>query len=271
MTPDLSYYDRIVLNSSAGKDSQAMIDFIVELAREQGVMDRLVVVHCDLGRVEWKGTRELAEEQAKHYGLRFEVVSRPLGDLLDQVEERKMWPSSKMRYCTSDHKRAQVYKVLTRLTEEVRAVWTEGKLSPLPPVRILNCLGIRAQESPARAKKSPLGLDKMASNGKREVTTWYPIFDWTKDQVWARIKQSGVRHHRAYDLGMPRLSCVFCVMASKDALLLSAMHNPALLDTYVALEQKIGHEFKHHLPIAGIKQALANGERPKAVIKEWCM
>ena len=88
-TPDLSSYDRILVNSSAGKDSQAMLDYLVELADSQGVSrDRIVVVHCDLGRVEWQGTLELAREQAEHYGLRFEVVQRDLGDLLTQVEQR---------------------------------------------------------------------------------------------------------------------------------------------------------------------------------------
>ena len=59
---ELTRYDWIIINSSAGKDSQAMLDFVVEQAKLQGVeLSHLVVVHCDLGRVEWKGTKELAE------------------------------------------------------------------------------------------------------------------------------------------------------------------------------------------------------------------
>jgi len=50
---------------------------VVALAKEAGVMDRLVAVHCDLGRVEWQGTRELAEAQTKHRGIRFEVAAKP--------------------------------------------------------------------------------------------------------------------------------------------------------------------------------------------------
>ena len=60
-TPDLSSYDWILVNSSAGKDSQAMLDYMVEQCDAQGVSrDRIVVVHCDLGRVEWAGTAALA-------------------------------------------------------------------------------------------------------------------------------------------------------------------------------------------------------------------
>jgi 3'-phosphoadenosine 5'-phosphosulfate sulfotransferase (PAPS reductase)/FAD synthetase len=263
---DLRSYDKIVVNSSAGKDSQALLTLMVEVCRRLGIESRLVVVHCDLGRVEWAGTAELAEEQAKHYGLRFVKVSRPQGDLLDHVRQRKMWPSSEARYCTSDHKRGQVHKVLTQLADEVRAQRGKGYQA-----RILNCMGIRADESPARAQKVPFQEDAMASNGRRRVDTLFPIFRWTTTQVWACIKASGVPYHRAYDLGMPRLSCCFCVLASRDALLLAGHHNRALLDQYVEVEAEIGHTFKKSLPIYTIKQAVEAGEQPSGKIGGWCM
>lgn len=275
-SPDLASYDVVLVSSSAGKDSQAMLDRVHELATAAGVADRVVVVHCDLGRVEWADTAELAEEQAKHYGFRFVKVSRPQGDLLRQVEERGKWPSSTQRYCTSDHKRGQVHRVITALCAEVRARAGSDK----KVVRVLNAMGLRAEESPGRAKRidallsagSDFSRDARASNGRRVVDLWLPIHSWTVGQVWARIRASGVRHHRAYDLGMPRLSCAFCIFASKDALLLSGLHNRALLDEYVAVEQRIHHDFKHHLPIVQIRDALDRGERadPKK-IQSWCM
>ena len=89
MIPDLRAYHWLVANSSGGKDSQAMLDYVVELADAADVpRGRLVVAHADLGRVEWPGTRELAEEQARHYGLEFVAVSRPQGDLLEHIAQR---------------------------------------------------------------------------------------------------------------------------------------------------------------------------------------
>lgn len=110
--PDLTSYDIILVNTSAGKDSQVMLDVVVNLATAQGVRERLVAVHCDLGRVEWQGTAALAKRQADHYGIRFEIVKRNKGDLLTHIEERGMFPSNTARYCTSDHKRAQACRVL---------------------------------------------------------------------------------------------------------------------------------------------------------------
>jgi 3'-phosphoadenosine 5'-phosphosulfate sulfotransferase (PAPS reductase)/FAD synthetase len=283
--PDLDAYDVVLINSSAGKDSQAMLTYLIELADRQGVpRARLVVVYASLGRVVWPGTLQLAQDQAAAYGVRFVSVARA-EDLLDQVETRRAtldakaetltaeaqalraagwerlgqiaeqdaeratgtpaWPSSAARYCTSDQKTAQVAKLMTRMADEHRAAGNAG------PLRILNCLGIRAAESPDRAKKVPFGPDS-ASNGRREVTRWLPIFGWSTEQVWDTIHRSGLPWHPAYDAGMPRLSCVFCVMAGRRELVLAATLNPGLARAYVQTEEKVGHTFKNGLSMAEV-------------------
>lgn len=256
---DLKSYEWIVINSSAGKDSQAMLTDMVRRCDAAGVeRAKMVVAHADLGDMEWKSTKDLAETQAKFYGLRFEAVARPQGDLLTQIEQRGMWPSSSCRYCTSDHKRGQVSKIITKLSKETK----KDRPGMIGPVRILNCLGIRAQESPARAKKIPFQTNERLT-GKaiaKYVDEYYPIFDWTVGQVWETIKNSGVQHHYAYDLGMPRLSCIFCVFAPKAALITAGKHNPEMLDRYVQVEKKIGHTFRHKFSIKEVQDAIAQGE-----------
>ena len=122
--------DWVVVSSSGGKDSQAMLSYVVRRARALGMLHKVVVVHADLGRVEWAGTRELAELQARLAGVpRFEVVQAKGADLLDRVEIRygklrakaeeearergedpstakvaPAWPSSSARWCTPDAK-----------------------------------------------------------------------------------------------------------------------------------------------------------------------
>jgi 3'-phosphoadenosine 5'-phosphosulfate sulfotransferase (PAPS reductase)/FAD synthetase len=262
--PSLRDYDWTVVNSSAGKDSQAMLDVVAEKAKAHGVLGRLVVVHADLGRVEWKGTRELAERQARHYGVRFEVVRRRQNDLLDHVLARGRWPSPAQRCCTSDHKRGPVTTLFTRLAEETR------RRQPGAVVKLLNCMGLRAEESPARAKLVPLQLDERASNSKRTVVRWLPIHDWTTEQVWARIKAAGLESHPAYGLGMPRLSCVFCIFAPKAALLLAGKHNRELLAEFVGLESRINHRFKPDLALADVQKDLQAGAVPGPVTT-WAM
>lgn len=252
VTPDLTDYDILLFNSSGGKDSQTAMRVLARMAAAAGVTHRVVVVHADLGpRVEWPGTRELVVTQADHYGFPVVFCRRDLGDILDEAEhQRKKWPgmTKNTRWCTADHKTAQVYKVMTRLVREHRARQT----GPLRQVRILDVLGIRAEESTDRSNEVPFRFEDRASNGRRHVDRWYPIFRWTKPEVWADIRESGVPYHRAYDLGMERFSCMFCIYASRDALTLAAQHNPEAADEYVRVELTTGHTFKQDLSMATV-------------------
>jgi 3'-phosphoadenosine 5'-phosphosulfate sulfotransferase (PAPS reductase)/FAD synthetase len=189
--------------------------------------------------------------------------------LLDHVVERAAslkakgkdapaWYSSSARYCTSDHKRAQIWRLFTRLANETRAA--RGKSHQ---ARILDCVGMRGEESPARAKKPAFKFHKAASNGRRHVDQWLPIHAWTVGEVWEEIARSGLRHHEAYDLGMGRLSCAFCIFATKNDLLIAGKHNPELLAQYVAVEDEVGTTFKTDLSLAEIQAELAAGAEPQ--------
>lgn len=260
-TPDLASYDLVLVNSSGGKDSQASLDVTVEAADRAGVRDRLVVVHADLGRVEWPGTRELAEEHARHYGLHFEVVAhRRWPDLLARIESRGRWPSATTRFCTSEFKTGQVRRVMTRLVAEMALD---------RPARILNVLGLRAEESPARARKLAFEPEPAASTKTtRHVFRWLPIHLWSAAAVWERIETAGTRSHPAYAAGMPRLSCSFCVLASRSALVLAAQLRPDLAAEYVAAEARMGHRFHNDFSIAEIVDEARESTTP-VVVESW--
>ena len=87
---NLHDYDVILVNTSAGKDSIVMLWDIVGKAKSQHFpLTKIVCIHADLGRAEWQGTRNLAQEQADKFGLRFEVVqgtnAEPTRDLIDLI------------------------------------------------------------------------------------------------------------------------------------------------------------------------------------------
>ncbi|MFJ9416642.1 phosphoadenosine phosphosulfate reductase family protein [Streptomyces sp. NPDC101227] len=261
--------DWILLNSSGGKDSQAMASHVCDLAAKLGLFHRVVIVHADLGDIEWENTRKLAEDQARRLGVRFEVVKAEGGDLLARTVARffklkakaekeardegrdpatakvaPAWPSSSARWCTSDLKRGPIRKLMTRLVAEL------GDLGR--PARILNCMGQRAAESAPRAKLPAVEIDRPASNGKRHVTTWRPIHGWTDAAVWKEIARSGLPYHEAYDWGMSRLSCSFCVLGCEADVVLAARVRPKKAAEYVAVEKKVGADFKHGLSMAQI-------------------
>lgn len=266
---DLHHYDAVEISSSAGKDSVAMLAHVVGLADTQNYpRDQIHVVHSDLGRVEWVGTKDLAAKQAAHYDLDFRVVTRPQGDLLDHIRKLGIFPTPTRRYCTSDHKRAQIHKALTKIAREIAATdpntfrrHGSDRREGTRAVRILTCIGFRAEESPGRAKAEVFSVDKRAT-GKglvKQVDIWLPIHNWTLDRVWDVIRAEGLPYHYAYDLGMPRLSCVFCIFAPKKALLVAGANNRELLDEYVELESEINHTFKHGFALKEIQEELNAG------------
>lgn len=265
--PDLAAYDIVLVNSSAGKDSQASLDVVVEHAREAGVLDRVVVVHADLGDAEWDGVPELAAEHAAHYGLRFELARRTASDghtetILERVAVRGMWPDAARRWCTSDHKRGPIRKIMTALVAELR----DSATIVDRPVRILNVMGLRAAESTARARRIPYAANQSASNGKRHVDEWYPIHHYTVADVWARITAAGTRPHPAYAAGMSRLSCRFCVLSSRADLVCSARLNPELADRYAVVEAAVGHTFRADLSMADIIAEARHGSAQLALL-----
>lgn len=131
-------------------------------------------------------------------------------------------------------------------------------------------MGLRAQESPARAKKRIFEFDQSASNSRRSVYNYLPIFNWRTEQVWERIKESGVEHHKAYDLGMPRLSCVFCIFAPEAALITAGIHNAELLDQYIAVEDRIEHLFRKDFSLRKVRDAISAGTAV-GTIESWSM
>lgn len=262
--PNLKDYDWIIINSSGGKDSLAAIWEVCNQAHAVNFpWDRIVISHQDLGRMEWPGTTDLVYEQAALFDLSVYVTRRRDNEgnkesLLDYARRRGKWPSSQQRWCTSDFKRGPGSRVVTELCP--------GREKN----RVLHVFGFRAEESPARSKKVAYERNKRLSTKNRIVDDWLPIHDWSTKDVWTAIKGNNLPYHKAYDLGMPRLSCVFCIMSPFDALVVAAQANPDLLDEYIAVEQEIGHDFQHGKPLSKVKEALLQGYTPKQ-ISNWVM
>ncbi len=213
------------VNHSAGKDSQAMLLSV----RACGVPDaQIVIVHADLGEVEWAGN--IDHINANSFGLPL-IIAKARRGFLQMVEERGMFPSPSMRQCTSDLKRGPIERELRRYL----------KANPQYNKLLVNCMGMRAQESTARAKKTPFTFNIKNSKAGRGWYDYLPIHNWSEEEVFGYIGQMGQSPHWAYSKGMSRLSCCFCIMANTSDLTISAQQNPELYRRYVDLEKRIGH------------------------------
>ena len=76
-----------------------------------------------------------------------------------------MWPSNTARYCTSDHKRDQVGKLITKRLNRHIAATTATRT----PARVLNCMGAYVPMNRPRAqRKQSLSV----TSAQRMVSAW---------------------------------------------------------------------------------------------------
>ncbi|WP_327411349.1 phosphoadenosine phosphosulfate reductase family protein (plasmid) [Streptomyces sp. NBC_01281] len=238
--------DLIVIQTSAGKDSIVAMHRAVKSAAAAGCLHKLRVMHCDLGEAEWPGVQDLARRQAERYGIPFTVVTSA-GGFLQMVEDRQQWPDAKRRLCTSKLKRDPTGPAIT--------AWV-AELGLDRQAIVLNIMGVRAAESPARALKARLALDTRTTSANRLVLTWNIIHELSELQVWQEIAANNLEYHPIYDTGLDRLSCVYCVLAGAEWLILATRVCFALElqqpEIYGRLERRIGHSFKQDFSLNAI-------------------
>jgi 3'-phosphoadenosine 5'-phosphosulfate sulfotransferase (PAPS reductase)/FAD synthetase len=251
----------LVLSISGGKDSDAMCHYLLDQRQSEGWSGDVLMVHADLGgsRVEWLQTPTYVRDLARRKGVPLHVVRWSHGDLIDRIWQRyhqdpsrPCWPSASARYCTSDLKRAPISKFLRQM---------------FPSGKVICAMGLRAAESPARARRQLITLrqDSSAPTKGRWVYDWVPIHNWTESAVWNCIRQHGGTHHEAYLYGNHRLSCALCVLASINDLLNGAVHNPDAYRAYCNIEAVTGYSFRHNFWLSDLKPELLPTETLVAV------
>lgn len=216
-----------VINHSGGKDSQAMYLMLRDIVPAA----QRVIVHANLGEVEWPDAVDHINATTAGEPLH---VCRSRRGLLQMIEERGMFPSPKLRQCTSDLKRGPIERTVRAITRERKAVDVEAW------GLVVNCMGMRAEESPGRSKLTPFKRHEGNSKAGREWYDWLPIHDLTTAEVFERIAVAGQAPHWVYAAGMSRFSCCFCIMSNKADLITAARLNPGLYRRYVELERSTG-------------------------------
>jgi 3'-phosphoadenosine 5'-phosphosulfate sulfotransferase (PAPS reductase)/FAD synthetase len=256
----------LMLSVSGGKDSQTMTHYL----DRQKLLSQLrkVPAHANVGeKMDWVWSIELCQRDAQKYGLELQVVNHEL--YLDGLIERRLatvqddvppFPSSACRYCTSDAKRGPLNRVVTQM----------GRL-------VIVCMGIRAEESSARATKPEWSINRKSGKAfhglsvqeavsrfddleGRLVLNWYPLIDWTEEMVWNELghsRQELIERRRlfqegrsesmqgwiaspAYILGQERHSCAVCIFGSPSDYQVASRYRPDIFLWLKGLENISG-------------------------------
>jgi len=162
----------------------------------------------------------MCREIADRLGLELLVVRRKAGDLIDRFLQR--WRNNVERYANLEC----VKLILPVPTASMRFCTSEAKVAVIcqelvkrfPGQTIISASGIRREESPSRAR-AEIAEPQPKLTSKTHRTTglnWHPILDWKVEEVFAYLQAKGLRLHEAYTrYGSSRVSCSFCVLASK--------------------------------------------------------
>jgi 3'-phosphoadenosine 5'-phosphosulfate sulfotransferase (PAPS reductase)/FAD synthetase len=217
----------VAIAVSGGKDSCALALATVAHLDAIGHEGPRVLVHADLGRVEWKDSLPTCERLAARLGLELMVVRRAKGDMMDRWLQRwhdntrryaqlscvkviLPWSTPSMRFCTSELKTSVICQALTRR---------------FPGRTIVSAAGIRREESADRAKAeiSEEEPDLKKVRLQTDGVVWNPLVEWTRDDVLAYCASRDFDLHEGYTrFGMSRISCAFCIMADAADLASSA-------------------------------------------------
>jgi 3'-phosphoadenosine 5'-phosphosulfate sulfotransferase (PAPS reductase)/FAD synthetase len=220
----------LVVNFSGGKDSCAMLAWLCQDKPE--VKKHVVLADTGWeheGVVEW--CTEMVNKitaRTNHAPLKLHVVRNPNKDFFGMVRHRKMFPAPAQRQCTSDLKRGPIQK------------WIRNNIKD---TTIVSAMGLRAEESAARAKKRPLSRNKSMTNSKRTVWDWLPIQDWTEVEVRRYLRELQIPLHPIYNY-LSRFSCQVCIFAGARELAAIERHNPSAIAKISALEEEIGFTLK---------------------------
>jgi len=188
------------------------------------------------------------------FGLDVHVV-RAKETFFELCKKYERLPSGQARFCTSELKTAPA-------TQFVREYCAAHGLT-----NVVVALGLRAEESPLRAKKKEFEVRKIFKDtenraaGKITLTTWLPILNYKLADVWAEIKDAGQVPHKVYSLGFTRLSCVFCPFGRINEHKKAAKLKPELYQEMVKLEKDLGKTIR-------LKQK--DGVKSNKYLDEYC-
>lgn len=231
----------VAVGVSGGSDSQGAALATFAYLDAMGHAGPRILVHADLGRVEWDQSIVICHELAERLGVELVVVRRAAGGLMERWLSR--WESSKRRY----RGLSTVTLVLPWSGPKLRFCTSELKASILAAElrrrfkgqTIINVTGVRRDESRDRARRLAAEPDCAFSTQSTPVWAWRPIAHWTKAQTFDAAAAAGLRIHPGYtDYKMSRISCRFCVLGSGPDLAAAAATDEAapLYEELVQLE-----------------------------------
>ncbi len=262
----------VAIGVSGGKDSHACAFAVTDCLNALGHSGPRLLIHGDLGRIEWKDSLPVAKRIAENLNMELVVVRRKAGDMIQRWESR--WTSNLQRYLEL----SCVKLILPFSTPSLRFCTSEMKVNQIsqylksrfPVQSVVSANGVRAEESKSRARQPVASMQPKLSSEKKGIIgwDWRPIHYWPAQDVFSYLHSKGEVLHEAYTkFGSSRVSCSFCIMSSVPDLKASATctDNHEAYRLITGLEIKSTFSFHGNLWLSDIAPHLLSAEDQAAV------
>ncbi len=211
--------------ADTGNEHPATLDYVRDLPRRTGCPE-ITWVQADFGD-SFLGRRKRLPEKWRRDGVPEMRIQEALAALqptgnpfLDLCILKGRFPSTRARFCSEELKHKAVH------TEIIIPLLDDG-------FETVSMLGIRADESPARA--GMLHLEDMGDG--RWI--YRPLLDWTVEEVFSIHRRHGVEPNPLYRLGCSRVGCMPCIHETKGGIRNIAKRFPEEISRIGAWEDRV--------------------------------
>jgi phosphoadenosine phosphosulfate reductase len=180
-------FQRVVIVASFQAESSVLIDMASRIRPD------VTVLTLDTGRLPQQ-TYDMIDRVRDRYGIDVQVISPDAADLQDMVGTHGanlFYKSVEMRRLCCDVRKS---RPLARALAGYDA-WITG---------------LRRQQASTRSQTAVTAADANHAG----LTKIAPLAAWSKDQVWAYIRDHDLPYHSLYDLGYTSIGCAPCTRAT---------------------------------------------------------
>lgn len=208
--------------ADTGHEHESTIEFVKTLHEKTGG-PRIEIIKADFSD-RFERRRKWMAEKWPEKGVPQERIDRaielmhPTGiPFLDLCMLKGRFPSAKARFCTEELK---TYPMMFQV------LFPAHQSGP-----VISWQGVRAQESPRRAKMPQYDW------GDGGIVNYRPIFKWTHDQVFDLHREMAVEHNPLYKAGMGRVGCFPCIMCQKNEIFNISLRFPEHIERVAEWER----------------------------------
>lgn len=266
---DLLSYQKYIVSFSGGKDSTALLLFLLE---NNVPRERIELWHQEIdghGRTlfDWEVTPDYCRKLGSAFGIPVYYQWKAGGFEREMLREDELTapicfelPDGNIKQVGGATGKKATRRRFPQPSPNLRVRWCSAYLKidvcatalrnqeRFKNIRTLVLSGERGEESKQRANYAILEPDKAdLRNGKhfyRHIDRYRPLRDWKENQIWELLEKYRIRPHPCYFMGFGRCSCKFCVFGNQHQFASAACISKIQAAELVRFEKEFGCTLK---------------------------